>query len=305
MISVVVCTYNRAGTLRQMLEAFFAQRDLAAVNHELIVVDNNSSDNTPVVVDEFRRFPSLRYVVEERLGLSCARNRGVAEANGEIVAFLDDDAIVDKGWLVKLQECFDATTADVVGGRSYLIFEKHPSDWFGPYFGRLLSQVDLGQFRKVVSDGRGLLGLNLSFRRSALVGDAPFDENLGRKGSGLLGGEETTLVRSIAGSGGVVVYDPDAVVGHLISADRVEWDYFKRVTRGMGESFALAEPDAGMGTQMAGVLWGLISVFYRLAAMLWMRLARKSPYERRVSACRLRAKTGFLIGRTKRLWRSA
>ena len=304
MISVVVCTYNRASTLRQMLEAFFGQRDISVADHELIVVDNNSSDDTPGVVEEFRRFPSLRYVVEKRQGLSCARNRGIAEARGDIVAFLDDDAIVDKAWLVKLQECFDATGADVVGGRSYLIFEKDPSDWFGPYFARLLSQVDLGESRKVVSDGRGLLGLNLSFRRSALIGDAPFDENLGRKGSGLLGGEETTLVRSIADSGGTVVYDPDAVVGHLIAADRVEWRYFKGVTRGMGESFALAESHAGAITRVVRVLQGLYSVGYRLAALLWMRLARKSPYERRVSACRLRTRTGFLIGRTKRLWRS-
>lgn len=304
MISVVVCTYNRADMLRQMLEAFFAQRDLAVVDHELIVVDNNSSDNTPVVVDEFRRFPNIRYVFEGRQGLCYARNRGVTESRGEIVALLDDDVIVDKAWLVKLQECFDATTADVVGGRSHLVFEREPHTWFGPYFGRLLAQVDLGPSRKVVPDGRGLFGLNLAFRKSVFETVGLFDEELDRKGGKLLGGGDTAKVRQIAESAGTVVYDPDAVVGHLIAADRVEWSYFKRMTLGMGESFALAEPDAGMGTRAVRVLQGLISVAYRLAALLWMRLAGKSPYERRVSACRLRTRTGFLIGRTKRLWRS-
>ncbi|UCC29259.1 MAG: glycosyltransferase family 2 protein, partial [Phycisphaerales bacterium] len=215
MISVVVCTYNRADMLRQMLEAFFAQRDLAVVDHELIVVDNNSSDNTPVVVDEFRRFPNIRYVFEGRQGLCYARNRGVTESRGEIVALLDDDVIVDKAWLVKLQECFDATTADVVGGRSHLVFEREPHTWFGPYFGRLLAQVDLGPSRKVVPDGRGLFGLNLAFRKSVFETVGLFDQELDRKGGKLLGGGDTAKVRQIAESAGTVVYDPDAVVGHL------------------------------------------------------------------------------------------
>ena len=114
------------------------------------------------------------------------------------MAFLDDDVIVDEHWLVRLRECFEATNADVVGGRSYLLFEQEPPNWFGPFFRPFLSEVDHGPTRKVVPDGRGLFGLNLAFRRSALQAAAPFDEKLGRKGSGTLGGEETRIVTGIA-----------------------------------------------------------------------------------------------------------
>jgi len=106
MISVIVCTYNRASYLQKTLTSFFEQTCLGAVDHELLVIDNNSSDDTPQVVEEFKARPGARYIFERRQGLCCARNRGVAESRGEIVAFLDDDVIVDKNWLASLRKCF-------------------------------------------------------------------------------------------------------------------------------------------------------------------------------------------------------
>ncbi|UCG17196.1 MAG: glycosyltransferase family 2 protein [Phycisphaerales bacterium] len=302
MISVVVCTYNRAGVLRRMLTAFFAQRDLDSTDHELIIVDNNSSDDTRAVVEQFNRSATLRYVFEQRQGLSCARNRAVAESRGEIVAFLDDDVIVDEHWLVKLQECFEATNADVVGGRGYLLFEQEPPNWFGPFFRSFLSEVDHGPTRKVIPDGRGLFGLNLAFRRRALQAAGPFDENLGRKGSGTLGGEETEIVTGIAASGGLIIYDPDAAVGHIIDSDRVEWDRIKRLAIGMGISLALSEPPAGVATRVRRVLASLGDLVYRIPSLCWVLAANKTPYDKRVYVSRMRQKLGFLIGRTKHMW---
>ncbi len=301
MISAIVCTYNRASVLRKMLERFFAQTCLGAVDYELIVVDNNSSDHTSKVVEEFRRFPNVRYVFEEHQGLCYARNRGVAEARGEIIALLDDDVVVDEVWLFKLQECVDATQADVVGGRTYLILEKDPPEWFGPYFARLLSEVNLGKSRRIVSDGRGLFGLNLAFRKSIFDTVGPFDEALDRRGHELLGGGDTAKVRQIARAGGRVVYDPDAVVGHMIAADRQEWDYFKRVTLAMGKSFAFAEPYGGLGVRTTRVLQALMEVAYRIGVQLSAPLTRMSPYEQRASLGRLRTKLGLLIERLRRL----
>ncbi len=156
MISAVVCAYNRASILRRMLESFFQQNYLNEIEYELIVVDNNSSDGTRRVVGEYLEHPQCRYIFEERQGLSVARNRGGAEGKGDIVAFLDDDVIVDKDWLKRLQECFEETKADVVGGRVYLIVEKEPPKWLGPEFRMFLS---LGK-RSVRARrfGRGQLG---------------------------------------------------------------------------------------------------------------------------------------------------
>src|SRR5574341_2283004 len=129
MISVIVCTYNRSRILKRMLKSFFLQDCRDAINYELIVVDNNSTDDTRTVVSEFMHSPTVRYVFEGKQGLSVARNRGVAESNGEFVSFLDDDVIVDKTWLKKLQICCDETKADVVGGRIYLILNGEPPIW--------------------------------------------------------------------------------------------------------------------------------------------------------------------------------
>jgi glycosyltransferase involved in cell wall biosynthesis len=111
MISVIVCTYNRARTLHLMLESFFAQQDLNRLNHELIVVDNNSTDDTGQATEAFSNHPGFSYVLEGRQGLSFARNRGIAEAAGDFVSFLDDDVIVDPRWLANLQKCLDETNA--------------------------------------------------------------------------------------------------------------------------------------------------------------------------------------------------
>ena len=93
MISVVICTYNRAAYLEQTLATFFRQEHLDRVPHELIVVDNNSSDNTPEVVQAFSSHRALHYHFESKQGLSRARNRGVTESRGEIIAYLDDDVL--------------------------------------------------------------------------------------------------------------------------------------------------------------------------------------------------------------------
>lgn len=241
MISVVVCTYNRAEILGRMLESFFAQGGLASCNYELIVVDNNSSDDTREVAKRFETCDGFCYVFEGRQGLSVARNRGVGEAGGEIVAFLDDDVIVDDNWLVNLQKCFDETGADAAGGRSYLILEQDPPDWLEGNLRLSLSEVDLGPERKAVAGGRGLYGLNMAFRKTRLEEVGKFDEGLGRRGKALLAGEETLVFKRIAEGGGTIVYEPDAVVGHIIERDRLTWDYFRRMSAGLGCTWALSE----------------------------------------------------------------
>lgn len=236
MISVVICTYNRADMLRKTLESFLAQDGLGGIDHEILVVDNNSSDATCEVVRSFEDHPSVRYVFEPEQGLSAARNRGIAESRGEIVAFLDDDVVVDPNWLEHMCRCFQETNAAVVGGRAYLIFEADTPDWFGEELATMFGEVDLGAQRTQLPEGRGLFGLNLAFRREILHEAGCFDEALGRKGKALSGGEETAVLRRVGGAGCMIVYEPDAVVGHVIPPERAQWEYIDRQARGMGLS---------------------------------------------------------------------
>jgi len=302
MISVVVCTYNRSDVLQHMLESFFAQACLDTIDHELLVVDNNSSDDTRKVVERFSGHPTLRYLFEPRQGLSCARNRGVTEARGEIISFLDDDVTVDAHWLENIKKCFDETHADVVGGRSYLIFATPPPRWLQGIFRMALAEVNLGDSRIFQPSATRLYGLNLSFRTTALTSCGTFSESLGRKGSQLLSGEETAMIRHIQELGGIVVYEPNAIVGHIMPPDRSTWSYFSRHSVGTGRTWARFEAPGGLLVRLRRVL----TAFYRLlrsALVLVVKLPTGS-YGRRLALSRLYTSWGLVAERLNYLFRT-
>jgi len=298
-ISVVVPTYNRASYLRRTLDSFFEQECLTGVDHELLVVDNNSSEETSQVLRSFDGNETLRCVVEPQQGLCHARNRGVKESRGSVVAFLDDDVIVDGQWLRHLDDCFRDTGADVVGGRSYLIYEDELPRWFGPAFRKALSEVNLGTRRRTLKDGDNLFGLNIAFRKSKLVESGGFDGKLDRKGKMLLGGGETELLRRMAASGATIVYEPRAVVGHIIGPERLRWDYFERRAAGSGSTLAILDSPAGIAVRLARSL--------RTSAALGVaatRVATNSPfgpYPRKLATYRFLAAKAHCLGRWQRL----
>jgi glycosyltransferase involved in cell wall biosynthesis len=241
MISVIVCTYNRAQTLRRMLASFFAQQDLNRLDHEVIVVDNNSTDDTMQVAKEFLNKPGFCYVLEGRQGLSFARNRGITEAAGDFVSFLDDDVIVDPRWLANLQKCLDETHADAVGGKVELNFLTPPPSWLGPLFRMHLAELDLASARLVGLDGSGYSGCNVTFRKESLRHAGGFDEALGRTGTQLACYEDTVVLHRIESAGGKMVYDAAVRVEHLVGPERMTWSYFKRLFLGQGISLARLE----------------------------------------------------------------
>jgi len=241
MISVIVCTYNRARTLRRMLESFFSQQDLNRLDHEVIVVDNNSTDDTAQVAKEFSNNHGFCYVLEGRQGLSFARNRGIKEAAGDFVSFLDDDVIVDHRWLANLQKCLDETHADAVGGKVELNFQTPPPSWLGPLFRMHLAELDLASTRLVGLNGSGYSGCNVTFRKEALRHAGGFDEELGRTGAQLACYEDTVVLHRIESAGGKMVYDATVRVEHLVGPERMTWPYFRRLFLGQGISLARLE----------------------------------------------------------------
>lgn len=303
MISVVICTYNRHERLEQTIKSFFAQRHLELVEHELLVIDNNSTDRTRDTVARLHTAHPLRYVFEPRQGLCAARNRGVSDSNGDFVALLDDDVVLDSEWLCRLERAFRETDADVVGGRSYLIFEGPLPAWFGPDFRPMLSEVELGGSRAVVPEGRGLAGLNLAFRKRVLAAVGPFDETIDRRGRELLGGGETLIMRKIQAAGGVILYDPDIVVGHIIGPDRLEWDYFVRLSAGIGKSMAMWDRRDTLAGRLGAVLRSTVSLGLAVATVAARVLKRASPYDRRCAVRRMMVRRSRLMTECSQIWR--
>ncbi len=257
MISVIVCTYNRAPTLRRMLEGFYLQHDLNRLEHELIVVDNNSTDDTPRTAEAFSMKPGFRYIREDRQGLSFARNCGINNAAGDFVAFLDDDVIVDPRWLGNLRICLDEMNPDAVGGKVDLQFQTPPPVWLGPLFRMHLAELDLAPTRLVGLDRSGYNGCNVTFRKQALLGVGGFDATLGRIGTQLRCYEETVVLYRIQSTGGKLVYDAAVRVEHIVGPERMTWPYFKRLVISQGISLAMLEIDGAVMSRLLALLSGL------------------------------------------------
>src|SRR5579862_4694998 len=143
-VSVVICTYNRAELLRNTLQTLLELEVPPDVEWELILVDNNSTDETKPIVEAFatRLSRPVQYVVERTPGKSYALNTGVLASRGEILAFIDDDVLVDSGWLKALWRAFEETDCTGVGGRIRAGWTTAKPPWYsatGPY--RLISAI--------------------------------------------------------------------------------------------------------------------------------------------------------------------
>ncbi|MBO9606668.1 MAG: glycosyltransferase family 2 protein [Paenibacillaceae bacterium] len=239
-VSIVICTYNRAELLRATLDSLLRLSSLDC--SETIVVDNASTDATRSVAEAFIGANvgtiRARYVNERRQGLSAARNAGIRAACGDIVAFLDDDAIPGAAWLRTIAETF-AARPDVaaIGGPIRPMFESGRPDWLIKPFEPPYTIVDLGDGIKPYPPHGHPFGANMAIRRAALE-RLPFPESLGRKGNVLLSGEETWLFGQLRRQGRTVLYHPDMEVDHFIPAARLTeaWImkryYYQGVTNG-------------------------------------------------------------------------
>ncbi len=225
MNSVVIPTRNRAKSLRSTLESL-VQQDLGEP-YEVIVVDNSSTDATVEVVQEFaqRTGGVVRYVVEGIVGLSRARNAGIAAACGEIVVFTDDDVIPDRSWLRMLVSTYrEHPDAWVVGGPVNLELPDPLPRWFTidpPYdMSYVLGRFSLGPDTLRLEYPQLVVGGNMSLNRPLVSRIGFFNTELGR-GTRRFQGEDPELCYRVYRAGGSVYYCGGAVVTHVIPESRI------------------------------------------------------------------------------------
>ena len=259
LVSVIICTYNRCESLSKALQSLERMPVPADLIWELIVIDNNSSDETPelvkAVIHAGTALP-LKYVFESIPGLSCARNRGIGETRGEIIAFLDDDVVVSPQWLVEVRRAFQLYNAICAGGR-VLLHESspHPSWWDNRY------NVAVGEFDRgieAIIDNREEtligIGANIIFRRSAFDLCGGFRTDMGRNAGQLTTGEETDMVQRLRQQKQCVMYYPDALVYHCVPAERFSKRYLRQHFYNSGRWYFLKELEApNMGTRVLEV----------------------------------------------------
>lgn len=256
-MTVAICTWNRAERLRDTLEHLASAGDRGG-DWELLVVDNGSTDHTPAVAADFATRLPLRVVVEGERGLSHARNAAIREARGRHIVWTDDDVHVRAGWLAAYADAFARwPDAAFFGGPVLPWFEGEPPRWLREgidIVGTAYAVRDFGGETFEFDDMRLPFGANMAFRADAQRRHL-YDPTLGRRGSEMLSGEETQVMRAILADGGTGRWVPGAAVDHFIPADRQTIGYLRRYFGGHGLAAALRGPAEGDRRFLGRPLW--------------------------------------------------
>lgn len=256
-LTVIICTYNRSASLQETLDSL-RMLDVADLDGEIVLVDNNSSDDTRATIESFLPHSPLpaRYVFEGRQGLSHARNAGIDHASGTLVVFSDDDVIVDPAWLREIADAFRTHRPAAIGGKILPKWQVPPPDWLSRDLHSFLALLDYGD-EPLDMHEPVLWGANLAIRRDVFQ-TMRFHAGLGRSGDKLYNGEDSALLQQLIDRGERVLYWPRAVVHHNIPAQRLTKSYFRRWHWDAGTMAALCMPE-----RVQRSLLGIPYHFYR------------------------------------------
>lgn len=230
-LTIAVCTSGERASLENTLLSVMVLDPLPPGGLELLVIDNSRQDTSFVrrVVDGMARSgQSVRYVRELRPGLGFARNAAMEAAQGEIVAFVDDDALVDRVWAWELLRTYRETDAAAVGGRIDPIWEADRPTWLGDELLAYLSILDYGPERAVCRYPHYPFGANISFQRAAVAEVGGFATDLGRGGTPTYLMDEVDLCWRLEQAGRSIYYAPVARVRHVVPAARLTRGFFLR-----------------------------------------------------------------------------
>jgi glycosyltransferase involved in cell wall biosynthesis len=310
--TVLICTYNRAALLREMLESLLAVH--SARTWDVVVVDNNSSDETRQVVENLiPAFPvPLIYVFEGRQGKSHALNTGIELSRGEIIVFTDDDVRVGASWLDSACATLDEQPEiDYTGGPVRPIWGAAPPPWLDQRRGDLwgtLAILDYGTEAFVFEQRQRVpLGANMAVRRTLIDNIGGFDPALGRRGRSLLGQEQAEFFARARTLGARGTYVPAMELHHHVPRERLTKGYFRRWWYWKGVSRARVDAmhqQTELGLDLRAVpyvahvprfVWGLLL----RAALHWASAAIRGDY---MSAARHEMQCAYALGYVRACW---
>lgn len=239
-LSLVIATFNRSASLLTLLESVVAQTTPRS-EWECVVVNNNSTDDTAARFADFAaRHPeyNIRMVEETNQGLSYARNRGIRESEGEYVAIVDDDERIAPDFIAAYIRLFDSKPeAQAAGGPIVAEYPTGRPRWMSRYTERpIANTMHFGDEVCEFPRGRVPGGGNMAIRRSAVRRYGVFDTSLGYVGESLVGGEESDLFERLQIAEAKYYYVPEAVMYHIIPAEKLTIDYLRRLSYNVGVS---------------------------------------------------------------------
>jgi glucosyl-dolichyl phosphate glucuronosyltransferase len=226
--SVVICTYNRGESLVDALESVARCNSPEWLDWEILVVDNNSTDRTREIVQEFcRKYPRrFRYYFEKEQGLCPARNAGIREARGEVIVFTDDDITVEPTWLETLVSSFKDKTWAGAGGRVVPVWTCPRPKWLAldePYAMGPLVMFDRGEEPNELTEAP--FGANMAFRKCLFEKHGGFREDLGNRPGSEIRNDDSEFGARILARGERLRYEPSAIVYHPVPEKRLQKEY--------------------------------------------------------------------------------
>lgn len=307
-ISVVLSTYNRCEVLRNALERL-SRQETNGIDYEILVVDNNSTDDTKhVIASLVERDGHFRYIFEKRQGLSYARNAGIAAAESDLIVFCDDDIEASPTWIQKnYQAAQEFPDADYIGGRVLPIWDGAVPSWVRPTMAPFaLSDFGDKPFEVSPKNPRCLVGASLAVRRRALDKAGLFSIETQRVKNSIGSTEDFDWQMKVWAYGGHGVYAPEIVCATEVPRDRLSKAYHRRWHLGHGKFNAIARRPDWDGKRR---LFGVPVFMYRQAiesafqSVKWLLLA--NPAEAFECQTNLLFYIGFFKQRWKNHWRGA
>jgi glycosyltransferase involved in cell wall biosynthesis len=311
-ISIILCTFNRSDSLSKALASVAVQELPATVTWEVLVVDNNSQDATLAVVNEFiQRSPGrFRYLFEPQPGKSHALNAAIREAKGDILAFLDDDVVVDRTWLRNLTAALFNGEWVGAGGKILPDWTSPPPKWLphsGQYALAPLVAFDLGSEAGPLREPP--FGTNMAFRKTMLEKYGTFRTDLGPRPGSEIRNEDTEFGSRLLAAGERLRYEPSAIVYHTVPQNRLQKAYFLKWW------FDKARADLRQYGLPPGARWYLAGIplylFRRLVVWTMRWLITLEPSQRfscklnawskvgEIVECYRQSQAGKILGRTE------
>ncbi len=248
-ISAVVCTYNRENYILQALSSLINQT-LPSSEYEIVIVNNNSTDSTEKICLEFtetHKEKNIKYVIERSQGLSFARNKGIKESTGELIAFIDDDAIADEDYLKNAVNFFEQNkTIDAIGGKVTPVYNKSEPEWLSKYLWGLVSKVDYGEQIRQFPKNKYPAGCNMIFRKQLLMEVGMFNTDLKIRSDDKYIFYEIRKYNKLVPSAGNVLYVPTVNVLHYVDDYRLTPLFIKKLSMVVGQSERIRLKNAGV-----------------------------------------------------------
>jgi glucosyl-dolichyl phosphate glucuronosyltransferase len=272
--SIIICTYNRSASLIDTLENITRMAVPKGIEWEVLVVDNNSSDDTRRKIEDFIRkgHSNIIYLFEGNQGKAHALNHAISKATGEVLAFTDDDALLDDDWLSLIIDTFNRYNPDCVGGKVVPLWLAERPVWLKDNLLNVLAMLNYGDemYELDWRTDQMLYGVNYALKKEFFINHGSFNTELCARGAG---NEDHELFQRLRRVHGRAIYHPGIVVRHKVFPERMEKTYFRKWHFLVGKDRAKIPTDTrfrllGIEGYMIRNFLGVVGNFFRSLAYL-------------------------------------